>query len=108
MFNVLLLLSVSLFYSYHLTIAQAAVSLIPLSPSSYSYSIGHHASNVIVEFFIDLGCSACLQEWPTLQKLVENYKDRVLFMYRVFPLPYHQQAFILSKGEYNYNTVYNI
>lgn len=98
-FSASLLLTVSLFYIYKLANAQiVAESLIPLSPSSYSYKIGNPASNVIVEFFLDLGCSACLQSWPTLQKLVENYKDRVLFLYRVFPLPYHQQAFILSKG----------
>ena len=98
MFSASLLLSVSLFYIYKFSNAQVAESLIPLSSSGYSYKIGYPASNVVVEFFLDLGCSACLQSWPTLQKLVENYKERVLFLYRVFPLPYHQQAFILSKG----------
>jgi len=71
-------LTVSLFYIYKLTNAQiVAESLIPLSPSSYSYKIGNPASNVIVEFFLDLGCSACLQSWPTLQKLVENYVSSI-------------------------------
>ena len=99
MMSILVLFTVILIFSWAtLSTSQVPESLIPLSSSSYAYKIGNPSSNVVVEFFIDLGCSSCLEAWPTLQKLVQNYKDRVNFLYRVFPLPYHQQAFILSKG----------
>lgn len=78
--------------------SQKAETLIPLSPTGYAFKRGNPASNVVVEFFIDLGCSSCLNAWPTLNKVVETYKNDVNFLYRIFPLPYHQQAFILSKG----------
>ncbi len=52
----------------------------------------------MVEFYIDLSCSSCQSEWPTLNNVVKNYSDRVNFLYRIIPLPYHQQGFILSKA----------
>ncbi len=33
-----------------------------------------------------------------LNQVVAEYSDRVNFLYRILPLPYHQQAFIVSKA----------
>ena len=75
-----------------------ATSMIPLAYSGYAFHRGNTSSRTTVEYFIDLTCSACLDSWPTLSKVYDTYKEHVHFMYRVFPLPYHQQAFVVSKA----------
>ena len=77
---------------------QKAASLIPLSGQSYSFKRGNPASNVVVELYVDLTCSSCLDEWPTLNEVVSAYSSDVNFLYHIFPLPYHQQAFVVSKA----------
>eukprot|EP00597_Dinobryon_sp_UTEXLB2267_P017976 CAMPEP_0201104706 /NCGR_PEP_ID=MMETSP0812-20130820/40727_1 /ASSEMBLY_ACC=CAM_ASM_000668 /TAXON_ID=98059 /ORGANISM="Dinobryon sp., Strain UTEXLB2267" /LENGTH=197 /DNA_ID=CAMNT_0047364065 /DNA_START=17 /DNA_END=610 /DNA_ORIENTATION=+ len=73
-------------------------SMIPLQKYDYAFPRGNLSSLITVDFYIDLTCSSCLDAWPTLTNVVDEYKDQVRFMYRVFPLPYHQQAFILAKA----------
>jgi len=73
-------------------------SLIPLSKNANAYQRGNAASNIVVELVIDLTCSSCLDSWPMLNDVVASYGSSVNFLYRVFPLPYHQQAFIVSKA----------
>lgn len=85
-----------------LSIASTALgvvqSTIPLSPNGYSFGRGSPSSNVVVDLYLDLTCSACLDSWPVLQEVAETYSASVNFRYRMLPLPYHQQAFILSKA----------
>jgi len=71
---------------------------IPLSPDGYAYHRGNRASLTRVEYYIDLTCADCRASWPLLTKVYNAYKDKVHFLYRVFPLPYHQQAFITAKA----------
>ena len=42
--------------------------------------------------FADYQCPYCRQEEPTLKKLREEFKDKVKYSYRDFPLPMHQYA----------------
>lgn len=81
----------------HVVSAQAN-TMIPLSKDGHAYHRGNTSSQTVVEYFIDLTCSSCLDSWPLLTKVYETYKDRVHFEYRVFPLPYHQQGFIVAKA----------
>jgi thiol-disulfide isomerase/thioredoxin len=85
-----------------LSISSSALGLvqsdIPLSPNGYSFGRGSPSSNVVVDLYIDLTCSACLDSWPVLQEVAQAYDRSVNFRYRLLPLPYHQQAFILSKA----------
>ena len=46
-----------------ISVIQSVQTLIPLSPTSDAFQRGNKASNVVVEFFIDLTCSSCLDEW---------------------------------------------
>lgn len=77
--------------------ATAPSTFIPLSANSYSFTRGT-PSNVVVDLYIDLGCSSTMDAWPVLTDVVKAYKDKVSFLFHVFPLPYHQQAFLLSKA----------
>lgn len=72
-------------------------SLIPLSSTSNAFQRGLKNSAITVELFIDLTCSSCLDSWDTITQVVLNYENKINFLYRIYPLPYHQQAFILSK-----------
>lgn len=83
---------------FSIALGQKAASLIPLSGQSYSFKRGNPASNVVVELYVDLTCSSCLDSWPTLNEVVAAYSGDVNFLYHIFPLPYHQQAFIVSKA----------
>ena len=74
------------------------MTMIPLQKEGHAFHRGNLASKTVVEFYLDLGCSSCMSEWPVLRKVYESYKDRVHFLYRIFPLPYHQQAFIQAKA----------
>lgn len=80
------------------SVSATANSMIPLQKTGYAYHRGNTSALTTVEFFIDLTCSACLDSWSTLNEVVATYKDKVHFLYRVFPLPYHQQGFIVSKA----------
>ena len=42
--------------------------------------------------FADYQCPYCRQEEPTLKKLRAEFKDKVKYSYRDFPLPMHQYA----------------
>jgi hypothetical protein len=71
---------------------------IPLSPTGYTFSRGNLASSLKVDLFIDLACSDCMNEWPLLTEVYETYGSDFKFSYHLFPLPYHQFAFLLSKS----------
>lgn len=79
-------------------VSATANSMIPLQKTGYAYHRGNTSATTTVEFFIDLTCSACMDSWSTLNEVVATYKDKVHFMYRIFPLPYHQQGFIVAKA----------
>lgn len=79
-------------------VSAEAETAIPLSRDGRAFHRGNFSSLTTVELFIDLTCSACRDSWPLLTQVYQVYKDRVHFMYRIFPLPYHQQGFIVAKG----------
>ncbi len=47
---------------------------------------------VTVVEFGDYQCPACAQAAPEVAKLKENYKDKITFVYRHFPLQQHRNA----------------
>ncbi len=54
--------------------------------------VGPAAATVTLVEFADYQCPYCRQEEPTLKKLREEFKDKVKYSYRDFPLPMHQYA----------------
>ncbi len=53
---------------------------------------GNKDSKIVVTEFADLQCPACSQVNPAVDQLVEQYKDKVKFVYRHFPLNIHPNA----------------
>ena len=53
---------------------------------------GNKKASVILIEFSDYHCPFCRQIQKTINKLIENYSDRVAFGYRHFPLSFHKEA----------------
>ena len=63
-----------------------------------SYQISSDSSKVTVVEFSDLECPACAAAHPITKKILEEYKGRIRFVYRHFPLPQHTKALIAIKA----------
>ncbi|MEI6494945.1 MAG: thioredoxin domain-containing protein [bacterium] len=50
---------------------------------------GNKESKVVLVEYSDYACPACAANEVTVNKLVNDYRDKVAFVYRHFPLPYH-------------------
>ena len=56
------------------------------------YLRGNKKSAVILLEFSDYQCPFCGRVQPTISRLIDDYKDRVTFGYRHFPLSFHKEA----------------
>jgi protein-disulfide isomerase len=60
---------------------------------------GTLGSKVVIVEFGDFGCPYCKQNYPTIQKLRQEFSDQILFIYRDFPLTYvHPTAQIAAEA----------
>lgn len=57
-----------------------------------SYSVGSPKSKVAVVEFADFQCPACASAQPVVKRILEDYKDKIYFQFRNFPLQQHQNA----------------
>jgi protein-disulfide isomerase len=53
---------------------------------------GNASATVTIVEFTDFQCPSCAQLHPVLEKLADEYADRVKFVIRDFPLAQHKQA----------------
>lgn len=58
----------------------------------FNYTAGNKDSKVKVIYAFDLQCPACKQNQETMTAIKTELKDKVLFVYKNFPLPIHSQA----------------
>ncbi len=54
------------------------------------YFVGPAVAKVTVVEFSDFQCPACKEVNPTVKVLMEQYKDRVKFIYRQYPISSHE------------------
>ncbi len=55
-------------------------------------SRGSARASVVVQIFADYQCPFSARVMPTVEALIERYGDRVRFVYRDYPLPFHTSA----------------
>lgn len=55
-------------------------------------SIGPENASVTIIEFSDFQCPFCTKAEPVISQILENYKGKVRFVYRDFPLSFHQYA----------------
>ncbi len=53
---------------------------------------GNENAKVTLVEFSDFECPYCARFTPTIEKIVTEYKDKIRFTYRHFPLSFHQNA----------------
>ena len=58
---------------------------------------GPQLAPIIIDFFGDPLCSACLAAWPTISQLLVKYPTSVQLRYHMLPLPYHQWSFTMCR-----------
>jgi protein-disulfide isomerase len=61
-------------------------------------SRGAANARVTVQIFSDFECPFCSRIEPTLSTLVERYGSRVRFVWRDYPLPFHQNAMLAAEA----------
>lgn len=62
------------------------------------HAIGSSSAKVTVVEFADFQCPACASAQPVVKRIVEEYKDRIYYVFRHFPLPGHKNAFSAAKA----------
>jgi protein-disulfide isomerase len=53
---------------------------------------GGRAARVVIQQFSDFQCPFCSRVEPTVDQVMREYGDRVQFVWRDFPLPFHDNA----------------
>ena len=71
-------------------------SVQPGAPSPYTR--GPATARVTVEEFSDFQCPACGTLEPGLRRVMNDYRDRVQFIFRNFPLQMHKYAFLAARA----------
>lgn len=61
-----------------------------------SFRIASDSAKVTLVEFADFQCPACKSAHPVLVRLEDEYKDRVNFVFRHFPLPQHKNALLAA------------
>lgn len=61
-----------------------------------SWSKGNKDAKVWIVEFSDFQCPACGAIQPVIQQVLNTYKDKILFVYRQYPLPSHNFAQIAA------------
>lgn len=57
-----------------------------VTPNSYKLGVPAGESKVTLVEFADFECPACAYAHPMVKKVIEDYKDKITFVYRNFPL----------------------
>lgn len=72
-------------------ISQISNSNLPLLREN-DIALGKTSAKVVITEYADFQCPACATQYPIVKQVLSEYKDKVLFIYRNFPLPQHQNA----------------
>lgn len=63
-----------------------------------AYTAGPDNAKATLVEFADFQCPACGAAHPIIKKIVADYKDKLKFVYRHFPLPSHQYGRLASQA----------
>jgi len=69
-----------------------------VAPAPGAPAFGAVQSRVLIEHFTDLQCPFCARVAPTIAQIRERYGDRVRFVWRSYPLPFHDHAMLAAEA----------
>ncbi len=61
-------------------------------------AVGSESAKVTIVEFADFQCPACGTAHPIVKQILEEYGDRIQYIYRHFPLPGHKNARIAARA----------
>jgi protein-disulfide isomerase len=64
----------------------------------FSHKITADNAKITIVEFADFQCPACANTHPVLKQILEEYKGKINFVYRHFPLPQHKNAILAAKA----------
>jgi len=67
-------------------------------PVGDSAARGPDDAEVTIFIFSEFQCPYCSRAQPTMQQIEETYGDRVRFVFKSFPLPFHSDAHLASQA----------
>jgi protein-disulfide isomerase len=59
---------------------------------------GSAKAKVVIQEFSDFQCPFCSRVNPTMSKVMEEYGDKVLVVWRDYPLPFHKDAHLAAQA----------
>lgn len=74
-----------------------------LGPSDARYDVGSSSAKVTVVEFGDFQCPACGAAHPIVKQILNDYKGKIYFVFRNFPLPMHANAPLAAEAAYAAN-----
>ncbi|ALV39173.1 thioredoxin domain-containing protein [Streptomyces sp. CdTB01] len=77
--------------------AKAAPASVLVRPDSHRLSTAKDTKVTVVEF-LDFECESCRAAFPHVEQLREEYKGRVTFVMRYFPIPSHKNAELAARA----------
>lgn len=84
--------------SHNLNPTQATSSAQAPAVSAQDWTQGPKDAKVTLIEYGDFQCPACGAYHPMVQQVLSNYGDKILFVFRNFPLPQHQDAWISAQA----------
>lgn len=69
---------------------------IPVPPSAPSR--GSSSAPIVIQTFSDFQCPFCSRVLPTVEQIMQQYGNQVRFVWRNFPLPFHQNAQLAAEA----------
>lgn len=83
------------------TPAQTTTALTAPAPKATDMTFGNPKAKVVLTEYADFQCPGCGAYYPILKQLTQEYKDKILFVYRFFPLEQiHKNALTASEAGY--------
>lgn len=97
----ILVFAVWFLYATINTPSSPTAALTAPGPKAADMTFGNPKSKVILTEYADFQCPGCGAYYPILKQLTTDYKDKILFVYRFFPLEQiHRNALQASEAGY--------
>lgn len=69
-----------------------------LTTATEDHAYGNKEAKVTIVEYLDFQCPACAANFPMVEKIKEEYKDKIQFVVRHYPLPSHQYGRAASQA----------
>ncbi|CAH2036742.1 unnamed protein product [Thlaspi arvense] len=96
-----------LFVVFLVGVTVQAQLLPPARRDGFVYPPGRkiNPDTILIEAYVDPVCSDCRDAWEPLKLAIDHYGSRVALVLHLIPLPFHDNAFVVSRALHIVNTL---